>query len=189
MDIITALIAKDILASEKGVIFYDLRSSWAVKEEIEASGGTPMMSRVGHAFIKQQMRDANAIFAGELSGHYYFRDNYFTESSSLAVICVANIVSAADKPLSELIKPIQRYYASGEINSKVKDAQAVLDKIKTEYSDGRQFELDGISVEYSDWWLNVRMSNTEPVVRLNVEAKTEELMIIKRDELLTKIRM
>lgn len=188
MDIITALIAKDILATEKGVIFYDLRSSWAVKEEIEASGGTPMQSRVGHAFIKQQMRDENAIFAGELSGHYYFRDNYFTESSSLAVICVANIVSAADKPLSELIKPIQRYYASGEINSKVKDAQAVLDKIKTEYSDGRQFELDGISVEYSDWWLNVRMSNTEPVVRLNVEAKTEELMIIKRDELLTKIR-
>ena len=188
MDIITALIAEDILATEKGVIFYDLRSSWAVKEVIEANGGTPMMSRVGHAFIKQQMRDENAIFAGELSGHYYFRDNYFTESSSLAVICVANIVSASDKPLSELIKPIQRYYASGEINSEVKDAKAVLEKIKSEYNDGRLFELDGISVEYSDWWLNVRMSNTEPLVRLNVEAKTEELMIEKRDELLAKIR-
>jgi phosphomannomutase len=188
MDIITALIAEDILATEKGVIFYDLRSSWAVKEVIEANGGTPMMSRVGHAFIKQQMRDENAIFAGELSGHYYFRDNYFTESSSLAVISVANIVSASDKPLSELIKPIQRYYASGEINSEVKDAKAVLEKIKSEYNDGRQFELDGVSVEYSDWWLNVRMSNTEPLVRLNIEAKTEELMIEKRDELLAKIR-
>lgn len=188
MDIITALIAKDILASEKGVIFYDLRSSWAVKEEIEANGGTPMRSRVGHAFIKQQMRDENAIFAGELSGHYYFRDNYFTESSSLAVICVANIVSAADKPLSELIKPIQRYSCSGEINSKVKDAKAVLEKIKAEYNDGNQFELDGISVEYSDWWLNVRMSNTEPLVRLNLEAKTQELMEEKRDEILAKIR-
>ncbi|MBT3192839.1 MAG: phosphomannomutase/phosphoglucomutase [Verrucomicrobia bacterium] len=188
MDIITALIAEDILADEKGVIFYDLRSSWAVKEVIESNGGTAMMSRVGHSFIKQQMREANAIFAGELSGHYYFRDNFFTESSSLAVLCVANIVSASDKPLSELIKPIQRYFASGEINSEVKDAAAVLALIKAKYSDGRMFELDGISVEYDDWWLNVRTSNTEPLVRLNVEAKTEALMTEKRDELLAAIR-
>ncbi len=188
MDIITALIAQDLLATEKGVIFYDLRSSWAVKELIEENGGTPMMSRVGHAFIKQQMRDNNAIFAGELSGHYYFRDNFFTESSSLAVICVANIVSASDKPLSELIKPIQKYFASGEINSKVADAKAVIELIKEKYSDGNLFELDGVSVEYSDWWFNVRMSNTEPLIRLNLEAKTKEKMEAKRDELLAMIR-
>ena len=108
LDLVTALIAKDLLKKEKGVIFYDLRSSWSVREIIKECGGTPMMSRVGHAFIKQQMRDNDAIFAGELSGHYYFRRNYYTESSSMAVICVANIISAAGKPLSELIKPMQR---------------------------------------------------------------------------------
>jgi len=188
MDIITALIAEAILAEEKGTIFYDLRSSWAVKETIEANGGTPMMSRVGHAFIKQQMRDENAIFAGELSGHFYFRDNYFTESSSLAVICVANIVSASDQPLSELARPIQRYYCSGEINSEVEHPGAVLARVKATYHDGREFELDGISVEYADWWLNVRMSNTEPLVRLNVEAKTLDAMQSRRDELLALIR-
>jgi len=188
MDIITALIAEDLLATEKGVIFYDLRSSWAVKEIIESNGGTPMMSRVGHAFIKQQMRDNNAIFAGELSGHYYFRDNYFTESSSLAVICVANIVSASDKPLSELVKPIQRYYASGEINSTVDNPKEIIAGLKEEYANGNLFELDGVSVEFESWWFNVRMSNTEPLIRLNVEAKTEAEMIARRDELLAKIR-
>jgi len=188
MDITTALIAEDILAHEKGAIFYDLRSSWAVKEVIESNGGTAMMSRVGHAFIKQQMRDANAIFAGELSGHYYFRDNYFTESSSLAVICVANIVSKSDKPLSELVEPIMRYSASGEINSTVDDTDAVLSRIKETYGSDEMFELDGISVEYDSWWFNVRTSNTEPLIRLNVEAKTRELMEEKRDELLAIIR-
>ena len=106
MDIISALMASDLLAKEKAPVFYDLRSSWAVKEFIEENGGTPMMSRVGHAFIKKQMRDHNAIFAGELSGHYYFRDNFFTESTGMAVICVANIVSTSGKTLSELVKPI-----------------------------------------------------------------------------------
>lgn len=188
MDIITTLIARDVLTREKGIIFYDLRSSRAVKEVIAESGGTPMMCRVGHAFIKQQMRDADAIFAGELSGHYYFRDNYYTESSALAVIAVANIVSAAGRPLSELVKPIKRYFASGEINSEVEAPAAVLERIKSRYRDGRQFELDGISVEYDDWWFNVRMSNTEPLVRLNLEAKTTGLMNEKRDELLAAIR-
>ena len=189
MDIISALIAEDLLSHEKGVIFYDLRSSWSVKEVIEENGGTPMMSRVGHAFIKQQMRDNNAIFAGELSGHYYFRTNFFTESSAMAVLCVANIVSKSDKKLSELIAPIQRYFASGEINSEVADTDTVLDMIRNDYgTDGRMFELDGVSVEYSDWWLNVRSSNTEPLIRLNVEAKTKEVMEAKRDELLAKIR-
>ncbi len=189
MDLITGLIAQDLLAHEKGVIFYDLRSSWAVKEVIEESGGTPMMSRVGHAFIKQQMRDNNAIFAGELSGHYYFKANYFTESSAMAVLCVANIVSKSGKKLSELVAPMQRYFASGEINSEVKDTKTILDMIRNDYGqEGRLFELDGVSVEYNDWWLNVRSSNTEPLIRLNLEAKTKELMETKRDELLTKIR-
>lgn len=188
MDIITALIAEDILAREKGVIFYDLRSSWSVKEVIEESGGTPMMSRVGHAFIKQQMRDNDALFAGELSGHYYFRENFYTESAAMAVLRVANIVSRSKKPLSELAKPIQRYFASGEINSTVNDPDAVIDAISEKYSDGTVITLDGISVEYSDWWFNVRCSNTEPLIRLNLEAKTADKMEDKRDELLALIR-
>lgn len=188
MDMITALIAQDILSKEKGVIFYDLRSSWTVKEVIEKNGGTPMMSRVGHTFIKQQMRDNNAIFAGELSGHYYFRSNYFTESSAMAVISVANIVSKAGKPLSELVAPLQRYSASGEINSKVKDPDKILAHLKEKYSDGKMLELDGVSVEYDDWWFNVRCSNTEPLVRLNLEARTAAMMTQKRDEILAIIR-
>jgi len=188
MDMITALIATSILEKEKGVIFYDLRSSWAVKEVIEAHGGTPMMSRVGHAFIKQQMRDNKALFAGELSGHYYFRDNYTTESSAMAVIYIANVITKTGKTLSELIKPIQRYFASGEINSEVHSSQAVLDAIRKKYTDGKLLELDGITVEYADWWFNVRCSNTEPLVRLNLEAKTKAVMEARRDELLKLIR-
>ncbi|MDD5521227.1 MAG: phosphomannomutase/phosphoglucomutase [Kiritimatiellae bacterium] len=188
MDMITALIAQDLLARTKGVIFYDLRSSWAVKEVIEKNGGTPMMSRVGHAFIKQQMRENNAIFAGEVSGHYYFRDNFFTESSAMAVICVANIVSKSSKSLSELIKPIRRYFASGEINSEVENTGLVLDALKKKYNDGKFIELDGVSVEYTDWWFNVRTSNTEPLIRLNLEAKSKGLMEQKRDEILAIIR-
>ena len=188
MDLITALIAQDILSTKKGVIYYDLRSSWVVKEVIEAAGGTPMMSRVGHAFIKQQMREKDAIFAGELSGHYYFRDNYTTESSAMAVLCLANIVSRTGKNLSALIAPLRKYFASGEINSTVKgDPKKILATIKKDYADGRLLELDGVSVEYKDWWFNVRCSNTEPLVRLNLEAKTQALMENKRDELLAKI--
>lgn len=188
MDLITALIAQDLLDQEKGVIFYDLRSSKVVKEVIESKGGKPMMSRVGHAFIKQQMRENNAIFAGELSGHYYFRHNYFTESSSMAVICVANIIDRSRKTLSELIKPLKRYHASGEINSTVNDTTSVFERIRGNFTDGHIFELDGISVEYDDWWFNVRSSNTEPLIRLNLEANTLELMEAKRDELLKLIR-
>ena len=188
MDMITALIATSILEQERGVIFYDLRSSWSVKEVIEASGGTPMMSRVGHAFIEQQMRDNKAIFAGELSGHYYFRDNYTTESSAMAVLYIANVITKTGKTLSELIKPIQRYFASGEINSEVHSSAAVLDAIRKKYNDGTLLELDGITVEYADWWFNVRCSNTEPLVRLNLEAKTKAVMETRRDELLELIR-
>ncbi len=189
MDMITALIAQMVLDHHPGSpIFYDLRSSWAVKEVIEERGGKPMMSRVGHAFIKQQMRDAEAFFAGELSGHYYFRDNYYTESSALAALYVANLVSRSDRPLSELIRPLRRYAPSGEINSKVSDVQAVFAKLRDTFGDARILELDGLSFEFDDWWFNVRPSNTEPLVRLNLEAKTPELMQARRDEVLAIIR-
>jgi phosphomannomutase len=188
MDLITALIAQTMLKRQKGAIFYDLRSSKAVREAIEESGGTPLMSRVGHAFIKRQMRDADALFAGELSGHYYFRENYFTESSALAVIFIANLVSAGDTPLSALIAPLRRYAPSGEINSKVADVGAVFDRLRAAYPGARFAELDGLTVEHDDWWFNVRASNTEPLVRLNLEAPTAARMAAHRDEVLALIR-
>lgn len=189
-DMITALVAQVMLDRNPGAaIFYDLRSSWAVKEVITEHAGRPMMSRVGHAFIKQQMREADAVFAGELSGHYYFKDNFFTESSALAALYVANLVSQGHRPLSELIKPIHRYAASGEINSEVHDTQAVLKRLHDRYgSQGRMIELDGLSVEFADWWFNVRASNTEPLIRLNLEAKTADQMRKHRDEVLALIR-
>ncbi|HJO95053.1 MAG TPA: phosphomannomutase/phosphoglucomutase [Victivallales bacterium] len=188
MDLFTALIAKDILSSGPATILYDLRSSWAVKECIEENGGKAIKCRVGHAFIKSQMRENDAVFAGELSGHYYFKDNYTAESQALAFLILGNLICKSGKTASELVAPLRKYYASGEINSTVKDVSNVLSVIKDEYSDGKMFELDGLSVEFDDWWFNVRSSNTEPLLRLNVEAKTEEKMIDKRDELLKIIR-
>ena len=188
MDLITALIAQTMLKKQPGRIFYDLRSSKAVPEAITESGGEPLMSRVGHAFIKRQMRDANALFAGELSGHYYFRENYFTESSALAVIYVANLVSAGQQSLSELIAPLRRYSPSGEINSKVADVDAVFARLRAAFPDARFTELDGLTVEYDKWWFNVRASNTEPLIRLNLEAPTADAMAKRRDEVLALIR-
>lgn len=188
MDMITALVAQDVLRKEKGVVLYDLRSSWAVREVIEESGGTPMMCRVGHAFIKQQMRKAGAIFAGELSGHYYFRDNYYAESSSMAILAVANALSATGESLSGLIAPIRRYFASGEINSEVGNAGRIIDALRAKFGSGRIIELDGLSIEFDDWWFNVRTSNTEPLIRLNLEAKTKQLMEARRDEILGIVR-
>lgn len=189
MDMITALIARTILKDNPGAnIFYDLRSSWSVKEVIEEAGGIPNQSRVGHAFIKAQMRERDAVFAGELSGHYYFKENSFAESSALAVLFIANLVSQSDKPLSELIAPIQRYFASGEINSTVGDSDAVFAKLRAQYADAALLELDGLSFEYPTWWFNVRSSNTEPLVRLNLEAKTKAEMEVQRDEVLALIR-
>jgi phosphomannomutase len=190
MDFMTALIAQDLLQSAPGAAcFYDLRSSKVAAEVIAAAGGRPMMSRVGHSFIKAQMRENDAIFAGELSGHYYFKANSTAESSSMATFALANIVSKSDKPLSALVAPLRKYAHSGEINSKVADAAAVLARVKAKFPDN--FELDGVSVDRWDsegWWFNVRMSNTEPLVRLNLEAKTPDLMAAKRDEMLALIR-
>ena len=194
MDFVTALVSQDLLASNRGVAcFYDLRSTRVCEEVIAAAGGKPMMSRVGHSFIKEQMRQNDAIFAGELSGHYYFKANYTAESSSMATFALANIVSASDKPLSELIAPLKKYRQSGEINTKTVTPPAeVLAKIKSLYaSKAKVFELDGVSVdawETEGWWANVRMSNTEPLVRLNLEGKNQQIMEKMRDEFLAIIR-
>lgn len=188
MDLFTALIAQDILSEGPATILYDLRSSWAVKECIEQNGGIAIMSRVGHAFIKAQMREYDAVFAGELSGHYYFKENFTAESQGLAFIKLANLICKTGKKVSELVAPLKKYFASGEINSRVEDVKSILEKLKAKYSDGHQFELDGISVEYDNWWFNVRASNTEPLLRLIVEAKDEKTMEAKRDELLALIR-
>jgi phosphomannomutase len=194
MDFITALVAKDLLASNPGAAcLYDLRSSKVCEETIVASGGKPVMSRVGHSFIKAQMRENDAIFAGELSGHYYFKANSTAESSAMATFALANIVSVQDKPLSELIEPLRKYFQSGEINTKTSTPPAtILANIASAYANkARVFELDGVSVdawESEGWWANVRMSNTEPLVRLNLEGRTEEIMQNKRDEFLAQIR-
>ena len=188
MDLFTALIAQDILSRGPATILYDLRSSRAVKECIENNGGKAIQCRVGHAFIKNQMRENDAVFAGELSGHYYFKQNFTAESQGLAMIMLANLICAKNLPLHELIAPLKKYSSSGEINSKVADVAPILAEIKAKYSDGHMFELDGISSEYDRWWFNVRASNTEPLLRLIVEADTPELMAEKRDELLAIIR-
>ncbi len=194
MDFITALISQDLLKTNPGAVcFYDLRSTKMAEETIAAAGGRPMMSRVGHSFIKEQMRQNDAIFAGELSGHYYFKANSTAESSSMATYALANIVSASDKPLSELIAPLKKYSQSGEINTKTVTPPAeILAKIKSLYADkAKVFELDGVSVDAWDsegYWANVRMSNTEPLVRLNLEGKTPAIMEAKRDEFLAIIR-
>ncbi len=188
MDLFTALIAQDILSRGPATILYDLRSSRAVKECIEANGGKAVQCRVGHAFIKNQMREYDAVFAGELSGHYYFKQNFTAESQGLAMIMLANLICAKNVPVSQLVAPLRKYFSSGEINSKVADVAPILDTLRKKYADGNMFELDGISSEYSNWWFNVRASNTEPLLRLIVEADTRELMEAKRDELLAVIR-
>lgn len=190
MDLFTALIAQDTLEDVPAgtPILYDLRSSWAVKESIAEHGGKPVMSRVGHAFIKAQMREVGAVFAGELSGHYYYKENFVAESQGLSMIKLANLICKTGKKVADLVKPLKKYYQSGEINSKVADVQPILNAIREKYADGNQFELDGISVEYNDWWFNVRSSNTEPLLRLIVEAKDPAKMAAKRDELLALIR-
>lgn len=187
-DLFTALIAQDILSHGPATILYDLRSSWSVKECIEENGGEAIMSRVGHAFIKAQMREHDAIFAGELSGHYYFKANYTAESQGMACIMLANLICKTGKKVHEMVTPLKKYFSSGEVNSKVADVPGILAKLKEKYADGNMFELDGVSVEYDNWWFNVRPSNTEPLLRLIVEGKDQATMESKRDELLGIIR-
>ena len=183
-DLITALLVPFFLKKQpNSTIVYDLRSSRVVVEEIIKNGGTPRRERVGHAFMKKAMRDSHAIFGGELSGHFYYRDNYCTDSALITLVHVLNIVSEAKTPISELIKPLRRYYASGEINFKVEDKQAKMDELAKRYSDGQIDHLDEVTIGYKNWWFNCRPSNTEPLLRLSVEAKSKEMLKEKLSEI------
>jgi phosphomannomutase len=176
-DLLTALMASYFLKSNpNSAIVYDLRSSLVVPEEILKNGGTPRRERVGHAFMKKALRDSHAVFGGELSGHFYYRDNYYADSGLITLVHVLNIVSAAKMPVSELIRPLRRYYSSGEINFKVEDKQAKMDELAKRYSDGQIDNLDGVTIQYKNWWFNCRPSNTEPLLRLIVEAKSKEVL-------------
>ncbi len=189
MDFATGMLAKEILRTNAGAtVLYDLRSSKAVKEVIEENGGVAIECRVGHSNIKKQMREDGALFAGELSGHYYFKENSYAEAGTLASLILLNLMTETGKKMSELSSDLKRYFHSGEINSDVEDKDAVLATLKEKYADGEMHELDGLKVTYPTWWFNVRPSNTEPLLRLNMEADTKELMEEKRNELLAIIR-
>jgi phosphomannomutase len=187
--LLTALVAIAMLEREPGAkIVHNLICSWVVPEVIREHGGTPVRTRVGHSFIKQVMAETGAIFGGEHSGHYYFRDNYRADSGLIAAVVAMGELSKSGRPLSELLAPLRRYSATGEINSVVDDQQARIEAIAARYADGRQDRLDGLTVEFDDWWFNVRPSNTEPLLRLNAEARTPQLMADKSAEVLELIR-
>jgi len=189
-DFVTALFAESALAREPGAtIIYDVRASRAVPDTIERDGGIPVMSRVGHAFIKAKMREVDAAFAGEVSGHYYFRDFSQADTGVVPFLLMLELISKKSERLSEILAPLRsRYLITGELNTPVPDVALKLQEIKERYADGRISHLDGISIDYDDWHFNVRPSNTEPLLRLNLEATSEELMERKRDEVLALIR-
>jgi phosphomannomutase len=174
-DLVTALIAEDVLASEKGPVVYDVRSSRVVPERIRALGGTPVRERVGHSFMKARMRAEKAVFAGEYSGHYYFRENFCADSAIIAAMQVLSVLSADDRPFSQRVAPLRKYHASGEVNFEVEDKRGKMEELAEVFSDGEIDWLDGVTVDYPRWWFNVRPSNTEPLLRLNLEAETPEL--------------
>jgi phosphomannomutase len=192
-DFITALLAEAFLLKHPGAtIIYDLRASHAVKDTVERLGGRAMMNRVGHAFIKQRMRAEDAVFAGEVTGHYYFRDFYYADNGFIPALLILELMSKKGKSLRDLLQPYrERYFISGEINTKLPSMDHVPKKlaaVESRYSDARIAKMDGVSVDYPDWHFNVRASNTEPLLRLNLEARTPELMEKKRDEVLEVIR-
>ncbi|HEY7195879.1 MAG TPA: phosphomannomutase/phosphoglucomutase [Gaiellaceae bacterium] len=190
-DFVTALLAQSILEKEPcATIIYDVRASWAVRDVVEAAGGTALAHRVGHAFIKHRMRETGAAFAGEVSGHYYFRDFYQADSGTIPALLMLELVSKKGKPLSEILRPFrERYFLTGELNTPVPDVAAKLQELEDRFgSEGEVSHLDGVSVTADDWHMNVRPSNTEPLLRLNLEARSEELMERKRDEVLAVIQ-
>jgi len=193
-DFITALLAQAFLLKHPGSsVIYDLRASYAVKDIVAAHGGTALMNRVGHAFFKRRMRETGAIFGGEVTGHYYFRDNFYADNGFIPALLILELMSAQKKSLHELIAPLSRkYFISGEINTKLASMDRVpakLEEIAAKYADGHQYTLDGVSVEYPDWHFNVRPSNTEPLLRLNLESTaSEQQMQDKRDEVIALIR-
>jgi phosphomannomutase len=192
-DFITALLAEAALVKSPGQkIIYDLRASYAVRDTVAAHGGTALMNRVGHAFIKRRMREENALFAGEVTGHYYFRDFYYADNGFIPALLILELMSRKRMTLHDLLAPLrEKYFISGEINTRVNDAATVaarLDELAARYRDAHTYTLDGFSAEFPDWHFNVRGSNTEPLLRLNLEAVTPELMVRKRDEVLGLIR-
>ena len=188
-DIITAIIAREYLQKEKGAtILYDLRSSRILPEEIKRSGGSPYRERVGHSHIKATMKEKNAIFGGELSGHYYFRENFFADSAMIALIEVLNILSSKNVPMSKLVAPLSKYCSTGEINFKVTDKDKKIEQIAEHFKDGKIDYLDGVTIEYKDWWFNVRKSNTEPLLRLNLEGNTKEIMKQRKKQVIDIIK-
>ncbi|MBX5469331.1 MAG: phosphomannomutase/phosphoglucomutase [Thermoleophilaceae bacterium] len=190
-DFLTALLAESILHKQRGAtILYDVRASRAVRDTVERAGGTALVNRVGHAFFKTRMRAEGAAFGGEVSGHYYFRDFYCADSGTIPALLILELLSLEGKRLSELLAPYrERYFISGEINSEVADQEGKMREIAERYSDGEISHLDGVSVDYDDWHFNVRPSNTEPLLRLNLESLvSREHMEQKRDEVLELIR-
>jgi len=187
-DMITALVAKSLLSKEKGAtILYNLICSKAVPETIAKCGGRAIRTRVGHALIKPLMRRENAVFGGEHSGHFYFRNNWYADSGLIALLVCLELFSEEAKPVSELVTSLDPYFRTGEINTQVDDIPRKLLELEHAYATGRIDKLDGITIDYGDWWFNVRPSNTEPLLRLNLEAKTKSLMGEKRDEVLKLI--
>jgi phosphomannomutase len=191
-DFVTALLARAMLAKEPGAnVIYDVRASWVVPRAIEEAGGVALVNRVGHAFIKERMREVDALFAGEVSAHYYFRDFSQADTGIVPFLVMLELLSRAGQPLSELLAPYRsRYFLTGEINTPVADVDLKLRELEERYATegGRISHLDGVSVDFDDWHFNVRPSNTEPLLRLNLEALSEDLMIEKRDEVLAVIR-
>jgi phosphomannomutase len=190
-DFVTALLAESVLEKEPGAkIIYDVRASWAVPELIQRDGGTPLMNRVGHAFIKQRMREEGATFGGEVSGHYYFRGFSQADTGVVPFLLMLELVSKKGQRLSEILRPFrERYFITGELNTPAPDVDAKLEELEQRFSaEGEVSHLDGVSVDADDWHFNVRPSNTEPLLRLNLEARSEELMERKRDEVLDVIR-
>jgi len=184
-DLMTALMVPYFLEKDpKSTVVYDLRSSRVVVEEIIKHGGTPRRERVGHSYMKKALRDSHSVFGGELSGHFYYRDNFYADSGMITLVHVINIISEADDvPISELISPLRRYHSSGEMNFVVENKQAKMEELARRYSDGKIDHLDGVTIVYKDWWFNCRPSNTEPLLRLNIEARSKELL----DEKLAEI--
>jgi len=192
-DFVTALLAEAFLLKHPGAkVVYDLRASYAVKDIVAKYGGTALMNRVGHAFFKRRMREEGAIFGGEVTGHYYFRDNFYADNGFIPALLILELMSRKGQTLAELLAPLrEQYFISGEINTRVNDMQTVqqkIDDLAATYSAGHVYMLDGVSAEFPDWHFNVRPSNTEPMLRLNLEATTAELMERKRDEVLGFIR-
>jgi phosphomannomutase len=189
-DFLTALLAEAILAKTPGAtIIYDVRASRAVPETVERLGGRAVVNRVGHAFFKARMREEDAAFGGEVSGHYYFRDFWCADSGVIPALLVLELLSVRGQTMSALLAPFRdKYYISGEINSTVGDPQGKIDEIAKRYSNGDITWLDGVSVDYDDWHFNVRPSNTEPLLRLNLEAFSKEEMEARTEEVLSLIR-